>query len=233
MQQQQQQQPDPFEIEQCFNIIPALQSPLYHTVKASEHDAGQQAIVVRNMPSAKNVPQQFACDAARVHALMEGRPHMTPDLVFLQYCKPAHVFKAYEHTTDRLVISGENYMKLLGFFGTEWERVYSKMCIEIEKMQQNSEFIRITNNLYFKGAGIIVYTRIIDDRLYLKIKYESECGVLSAELHYEGKDEEVLGRCPVNVRSLCMLATGRAYLDSLLTKTSQDYKEHPTKKLKL
>ena len=232
-QQQQQQQPDQFEIEQCFNIIPALQSPLYHTIKASENDAGQQAIIVRNITTAQLVPQQFACDTARILALMEGRPHMTPDLVFLQYCKPAHAFKAYEHTPDRLVISAENYIKLLSFFGTEWERVYSKMCTEIEKMQLGTDFIRIINNLYFKGAGVIVYTRIIDDRLSLKIRYESECGVLNAELRYEGKDAEVLGRCPVNVRSLCLLATGRAHLDGLLTKMSQDYKESQIKKMKI
>jgi hypothetical protein len=228
-----QQQAECFEIEQCFSIIPSLQSPLYHTVKASENDAGQQAIIVRNVVSAQHLPPHFACDAARVHALMEGRPHMLPDLVFLQYCKPAHAFKAYEHTSDRLVISGEHYLKLLSFFGNEWERVYAKMCIEIEKMQLGTEFIRIAHNLYFKGPGIIVYTRIIDDRLQLKIRYESECGLLSAELRFEGKDAEVLGRCPVNVRSMCMLATGRAHLDSLLTKVSHEYKEPQTKKMKL
>ena len=131
-----------------------------------------QCIVVRDCCTPGNIlhrPPLLSVDAARAQALVDGKPYQSPHLVFLQVSEPSRSFGPYDQAHNRLVMTGTNYLRLLDFFATEWDRVFQKLQHEGHAMRDSRDFIRIDTNLFFVGQGSASYQRPLDERLSLVV----------------------------------------------------------------
>ena len=131
-------------------------------------------------------------------------------MVFIQNAPACLAITSYEQAGEKLVITGANYCKILDFFEKDYERVCSKMQLEMGTMAAGKDLVRINHQLFFVGGGTSNYQTTLNPRdkehLILTAKGNSVTGTIDITIGYA---DESLGYLPLCARAFSVLAKSR------------------------
>jgi hypothetical protein len=197
---------------------PGKDAILYHVARPTEKWPGCQAIIVRrgcHLPSYLNCHRGFAehLKVAGQQASAEG----PSALVFLQNAPACLAFTSYEQAPEKLVITGTNYIRILDFFEREYDRLCSKIQLEMGAMAAAKDLVRINHQLYFIGAGTSNYQMTLNphdkEHLILRATGNSDTGYIETTIGYA---DDSLGSIALHGRALTVLAKSRHDIRDLI-----------------
>ena len=196
---------------------PSKEAILYHIVRPTEKTPGCQAIIIREgcpLPPYLNCHKGFA---EHLRAAGHQSPEGTSALVFLQNAPACLAFTSYDQASEKLVITGTNYAKILDFFFNDFERVSSKMQLEMGSMAGGKDLVRINHQLFFVGAGTSNYQTTLNphdkEHLVLMATGNSATGKIDITIAYA---DESLGSMNLHTRPFSILAQSRAQIHDLV-----------------
>lgn len=197
---------------------PAKEAILYHIARPTEKSPGCQAIIVRKgcpLPSYLHCHKGFA-DHLRA-AGQQHSPEGPSAIVFIQNAPACLAFTSYDQANEKLAITGSNYAKLLDFFDNDYERVCSKMKLDMGSMATGKDLVRINHQLYFVGSGTSNYQTTLNphdkEHLVLHAVGNSDTGHIDMSVAYA---DDSLGSLHLNTRAFSILAKSRAEVRELI-----------------
>jgi hypothetical protein len=197
---------------------PGKDALLYHIVRSTEKNPGCQAVIVREgVP----IPPFLQCHRGLAEHLYaaskQESPNGPPTIVFLQNSPAALTFTSYEQASEKLVVTGSNYARILDFFGNEFERISSKIQLELGAMKACKDLVRINHHLFFLGEGTCNYTTTLNphekEHLKLQIVGNSSNGQTEVFVSYA---DESLGSIPLNPRVFSILCQCRDQIHEMI-----------------
>lgn len=197
---------------------PTKEAILYHIARPTEKSPGCQAIIVRkgcHLPPYLNCHKGFA-DHLKASGQQQSAEGPSA-IVFIQNAPACLAFTSYEQANEKLVITGSNYTKILDFFENDYERVCSKMQLEMGSMAAGKDLVRINHQLYFVGAGTSNYQTTLNphdkEHLILTATGNSDTGRIELNITYA---DESLGSLHLNTRAFSILAKSRSEVRELI-----------------
>ena len=197
---------------------PGKDALVFHIVRSTEKNPGCQATIVREgVP----IPTCLQCHKGLAEhlyaAAKEESANPPPPLVFLQNAQAALNFTSYDQAIEKVVITGANYVRLLEFFEKDYERIISKIKLEVGSMAANKDLVRINHHLFFVGEGTSNYQTTLNPRekehLRIIITGHSSSGEVDIFLQYA---DESLGGITLNPRVFSILAQSRPQVQEMI-----------------
>lgn len=197
---------------------PGKDALVYHIVKSTEKNPGCQVVIVREGVS---IPTSLSCHKGLAEHLYNAAKQESaggpPCLVFLQNSPAALTFTSYDQAMEKLVITGSNYIKILDWFGNDFERISNKMQMELATMSTGKDLVRVNHQLFFLGQGTCHYTTTINpqDKEHVQINMVGHScnGMIEVSINYA---DESLGSLPLSPRVFGIFAQSRVQIHEIL-----------------
>ena len=197
---------------------PGKDAVVYHLVRSTEKTPGCQAVIVRDGVAFPPFLQCHKGFAEHLYAAAKQESaNPPPPLVFLQNAPAALNFSSYEQAAEKIVITGANYVRILEFFEKEYERISSKIQLEVGAMSANKDLVRINHHLFFVGSGTSNYQTTLNprEREHLRLTITGHSSTSESEVSIQYADES-LGGITLNPRVFTILSQSRAQVQDLL-----------------
>lgn len=192
---------------ETFSIIPAIDSPIIHSIGASIDLSGLQATIFISRPTIA-IPVEFRTD-------------IEDNSVYLIATKEAESFKPFNCIADKAVcISIGLYLDLLKFFKEQWSDIEVRMTTILKTMRQLDVPVPVEKNIHCYMNGTCSYQKWFDDSFLQCVRHSTDT-TNHWFIHFQRQNKSL----QLDPRVIMQMAQDRKSLVKLLERTG--YKPQP------